>query len=145
MGEPVVRRSMRLNQEEQFRGVSPRDVQMKFSQGHMTLSPHTCRKLLDKEDLCRTVSGWYVGQHLASPGATLSQGLTPRIDHGSTHQPTLNTAKPGKPVSGGLTQRCLNEGQSMGPDAAPSHMSKTGHGVPTGPRRLRHLWVIGRC
>ena len=31
-------------------------------------------------------------------------------------------------MSGGLTQRCLNEGQLGAPDAEPSDMSKTGHG-----------------
>ena len=44
MGEPIGRRSMRLNQDKRCRRVSPRDVCTRVRQGNRTLSPHTCRK-----------------------------------------------------------------------------------------------------
>ena len=54
MGEPIGQRSMRLNQDNRCRRVSPRDVCVRVSQSNLTLSPHTCRKRAMGEpiDLC---------------------------------------------------------------------------------------------
>ena len=78
--------------------------------------------------------------------------LPPRVDNGGTHRSTLNATEPGKPVSLGLTQRCLNEGQPGEPDAEPSHMSKASLGGThrsvfdaTSPGDLSvSMWVRGR-
>ena len=77
---------------------------------------------------CRLCSSWCSPSSTQSGGHDAGCQLPPRFHHGGTHRSTLNAAEAGQPVSWGLTQSCLCEGQSGEPDAEPSHMSKTGHG-----------------
>ena len=114
MGEPIGQRSMRLHQDNRSRGVSPRDVCARVSQGNLMLSPPTCRKPVmgepinrrwmwpGQEDRCRGGPGVDLASLSSTQSGEPDAGcqLSLRVDHGGPHRSTLDATEPEEPVSG---------------------------------------------